>query len=62
MDDLKLVKEIVKNISIRPILIEDIIKLYKNKPEIFEINKKIKHDGYFSSLKKDEQYFKSKKN
>jgi spore coat polysaccharide biosynthesis protein SpsF len=62
IEDLKLVKEIVKNISTRPILIQDVIKLYKNKPEIFEINKKIKHDGYFSSLKNDEQYFKSKKN
>jgi spore coat polysaccharide biosynthesis protein SpsF len=62
IEDLKLVKQIVKNISIRPILIQDVIKLYKNKPEIFEINKNIKHDGYFSSLEKDEQYFKSKEN
>jgi len=62
MDDLKLVKEIVKNISTRPILIQDVIKLYKNKPEIFKINQNIKHDGYFSSLEKDEQYFKSKEN
>jgi len=62
IDDLKLVKEIIKNSSTRPILIQDVIKLYKNKPEIFEINKNIKHDGYLSSLEKDEQYFKSKKN
>ena len=62
MDDLKLVKEIIKNSSTRPILIQDVIKLYKNKPEIFEINKNIKHDGYLSSLEKDEQYFKSKEN
>ena len=62
IEDLKLVKQIVKNISIRPILIQDVIKLYKNKPEIFEINKNIKHDGYLSSLEKDEQYFKSKLN
>ena len=60
IDDLKLVKEIIKNISIRPILIQDVIKLYKQKPEIFEINKNVKHDGYESSLKKDNQYFKSK--
>jgi spore coat polysaccharide biosynthesis protein SpsF (cytidylyltransferase family) len=59
MSDLKLVKEIIKNISTRPIVIQDIIKLYKQKPEIFEINKNIKHDGYESSLKKDNQYFKS---
>ena len=59
IDDLKLVKEIIKNISTRPILIQDVIKLYKQKPEMFEINKNVKHDGYELSLKKDNQYFKS---
>jgi len=62
IEDLKLVREIVKNIPRRPILIQDIIDLYKNKPEIFEINKNVKHDGHLSSLKKDEQYLKSQKN
>jgi len=62
IEDLKLVKEIVKNISTRPILIQDVIELYKKRPEIFEINKNIKHDGHLSSLKKDEQYIKSQKN
>ena len=62
LEDLLLVKEIIKNISTRPIFLQDIIKLYKDKPEIFEINKNIKHDGYLSSIKKDEQYFKSKNN
>ena len=61
IEDLKLVKEIVKNISTRPILIQNILELYKNKPEIFEINKNVKHDGYLSSLKKDERYLKSQK-
>ena len=61
IEDLKLVKEIIKNISVRPILIQDIIKLYKNEPKIFEINQNVKHDGYISSLKKDEQYLKSQK-
>ena len=60
LEDLQLVKEIIKNISTRPIFLQDIIKLNKDKPEIFEINKNIKHDGYLSSIKKDEQYFKSK--
>jgi spore coat polysaccharide biosynthesis protein SpsF (cytidylyltransferase family) len=59
IEDLKLVREIIKNISTRPIVIQDIIKLYKQKPEIFEINKNVKHDGYELSLKKDNQYFKS---
>ena len=61
IEDLLLVKEIVKNISTRPILLQDIINLQREKPEIFEINKNVKHDGYLSSIKKDEQYFKSKK-
>ena len=62
IEDLKLVKEIVKNIPTRPILIQDVIELYKKRPEIFDINKNVKHDGYLSSLKKDKQYFKSQKN
>jgi spore coat polysaccharide biosynthesis protein SpsF (cytidylyltransferase family) len=62
LEDLLLVKEIIKNISTRPIFLQDIIKLNKVKPEIFKINKNIKHDGHLSALKKDEQYFKPKKN
>ena len=62
IEDLKLVKEIVKNIPTRPVLIQDVIELYKKRPEIFEINKNVKHDGHLSSLKKDEQYLKSQKN
>lgn len=61
IEDLKLVREIIKNIPTRPILIQDIIELYKKRPEIFEINKNIKHDGYITSLKKDEEYIRSHK-
>ncbi|MEW6044793.1 MAG: glycosyltransferase family protein [Thermoproteota archaeon] len=61
-EDLQVVREIVKNIISRPILTQDIVELHKKKPEIFEINKNVKHDGYLSSLKKDEQYLKSMKN
>ena len=61
-EDLQLVKEIVKNILKKPILLQDIINLQKEKPEIFEINKNIEHDGYLSSLEKDQQYFKSNNN
>ncbi len=53
IEDLKLVKKIIENISTRPILIQDIIELYKNKSKIFKINENIKHDDYISSLKKD---------
>ena len=54
------IKEIVKNIHNRPILLQDIIELYRRKSKIFEINRNVKHDGYLSSIEKDEQYFKSK--
>jgi len=59
IEDLKVVKEIIKNIHVRPILLKHILDLYKTKPEIFKINKNIKHDGYMTSLKKDEEYLKS---
>ena len=61
IDDLTLVKEIIKNIISRPILMVDIINLYQKMPQIFEINKNIKHDGYLSSLEKDKAYFKFQK-
>ena len=61
-EDLQLVKEIIKNISIRPILLQDIINLQKEKPKIFEINKNVKHEGYLLSLEKEQQYFKSNNN
>ncbi len=61
IEDLKLVKEILKNIHTRPILMENIHNLYKKKPDIFKLNANVKHDGHISSLKKDEEYLKFKK-
>lgn len=61
IDDLKLVKEIVKNIHAKPISLKHILDLYKTKPAIFKINENVKHDGCIPSLKKDEQYLKSQK-
>ncbi|QLH05762.1 cytidylyltransferase domain-containing protein [Nitrosopumilus ureiphilus] len=58
-EDLKLIKEIIKNINTKPILLKHIIELYQTKPNIFKINENVKHDGYITSLKKDQQYFKS---
>jgi spore coat polysaccharide biosynthesis protein SpsF len=40
-EDLKLVKEIIKNIHSNPILFKHIIELNKIKPEIFKINKNV---------------------
>ncbi len=54
IEDLNIVKEIIKNVSTRPILIQDVVEIYKKRSEIFKINKNVKHDGYLSSLKKDE--------
>ena len=61
IEDLKLVIEILKNIDTRPILMKHILNLYKKNPEIFKINENVQHDGYISSLKKDEEDLKSKK-
>ena len=61
IEDLQLVKKIIKNIVERPILMKNIINLYKKNPELFEINKHIEHDGHLSALKKDEEYFKCNK-
>ena len=58
-EDLKLVKQIVRKIQERPILLEHIITLYKKNPDIFKINEDVLHDGYLTSLKKDEEFFKS---
>lgn len=59
IEDFQLVKEIIKNIDTRPVLIQNIIDLYKKNPNMFEINRNVEHDGYLKSLKKDEQYLKS---
>ena len=61
-EDLELVRAIVQNISARPILTQNIVDLYNRKPELFKINSNVKHDGFESSLKKDQQYLKSQKN
>ena len=59
IEDLQLVREIIKHISERPIILKHILDLFNNKPEIFKINEHVQHDGYLSSIKKDKQYFKS---
>jgi spore coat polysaccharide biosynthesis protein SpsF len=54
-NDLKLVREIVKNIKTRPILMKDILALFKNKPDLIKINESnIRDEGYLKSLKEDE--------
>ena len=56
-EDFKLIQIILAKISTRPILMHDIIKLLKRRPELSEINKKINsEEGYLRSLKEDKNY------
>jgi len=60
INDLKLVRAIIKNINKRPILMEDILNLFKERPELTLINKNyVPDEGYYKSLKEDEEFKKS---
>lgn len=61
-EDFQLVKEILKIIKSRPILLKDIIRLYSVNKKIFNINKCVKHDGLISSQKKDKEFLRSHNN
>jgi spore coat polysaccharide biosynthesis protein SpsF len=53
-NDLELVKQIMSSIKKRPILLLDILELYKKSPKIFDVNKNHKRDeGYQLSLNQD---------
>jgi spore coat polysaccharide biosynthesis protein SpsF len=53
-EDLEFVKTVYKNISKRPILLEDILKLLEEHPSLLDINRKIDpHEGYKKSLLED---------
>ena len=43
-EDYELIKIIVNEFEKRPILLQDIIKLFENKPELMRINEHIQHD------------------
>jgi len=59
-EDLALMKNIIKDICQRPILMEEIIVLLSKKPELFKINKKYEaNEGYRLSLKKDKEFLKN---
>ena len=58
--DYDLIKKIIHRINHRPILLNDVLKLFEEEPELSNINKHIKHDGYLRSLKDDEDFLKSK--
>ena len=59
-EDLVFLKEIIKNFSHEPILINDIYNLFKIKPEILNLynNKMDVVEGYKKSLKEDKEFLK----
>ena len=62
IEDLRLVREIVSNIHKSPILIKDILELFKNEPNLVEINKQVDgNEGNTKSEKEDEEFVNSKK-
>ena len=59
-EDLDLIRNIVKEIKNRPILMNDIINLFNKKPNIFKINKKyLSNEGLIRSLEKDKEFLAS---
>jgi len=61
-EDLVLIRNIVKDINQRPILMKDIISLLTKMPELLRINEKYEaNEGYKLSLKKDEAFLKNRK-
>ena len=62
IEDLRLVREIVSRIHKSPILIKDILKLFKNEPSLIEINRQVDgNDGNARSEKEDEEFLESKR-
>jgi len=53
--DIELVQKIYSNIKKRPILLSDVIKLFKKNPQLPTINAHVKADGYLRSLKEDQE-------
>ena len=62
IEDLRLIREIVSNIRKNPILIKDILELFKNEPNLVEINKQVDgNEGNTKSEKEDKEFLDSKK-
>ena len=56
-EDLELIKQIISKINKTPILIDDILNLFTNEPELIKINQNIpKDEGMLKSLKRDEEF------
>lgn len=58
-EDLELVRQLVSKINKEPILMQDILEVFKSEPKLVEINSNVRHDeGYKKSLKKDQEFIK----
>ena len=56
VEDLKFVQEIVKRIHKRPILINNVLNILKNEPELVQINKNyVLEEGYKKSIEEDQR-------
>jgi len=63
IEDFKLIKEILNDISSNPIYLDDVLELFSRKPELIEINKHIDHnEGFNRSVKEDQEFVKTKEN
>ena len=61
MEDLTLVRQITSKIKKRPILMGDIIELFKKEPQLADINKNVnREEGNLRSIKEDEEYLNKK--
>ena len=61
IDDLELVKNMIKQIHIRPITLNEILGLIKKNPDLKKINENNTGDeGFVKSLKEDQKYLKMK--
>lgn len=60
IEDLNLVKIIISKITKRPILVKDIVELFKVEPELIKLNQDVdRNEGDKKSLKEDEEFIKN---
>ena len=58
IEDFRLIQKIVSKIKNRPILLQDILQLFQNEPDLRKINVENKpEEGYLKSLENDKKYF-----
>ena len=61
IDDLELVRNMIKQIHIRPITLNEILGLIKKNPDLIKINENnVGDEGFVKSLKEDQKYLKMK--